>query len=184
MDIPPPRIGFTGAISGYKVDIEMLAEAAERYPDVSFVLVGPVGAGDPSTDASRLRELPNIHLLGSRDHKALPSYLYHMDALMLPSPETSTMMSSFPVKMFEYLATGKPILARIQEPLREYASLIALAESGSDFSDKISIVLDEHDASKADARIEVARNNTWDYRMQQIGQIMEEALMRKQAGQV
>ncbi len=183
-DIPSPRIGFTGAISGYKVDVGMLVEAAGRYPDVSFVLIGPVGAGDPFTDISRLRALSNVYLLGPRDHVGLPGYLYHMDALMLPSPDTPTMVSSFPVKMFEYLATGKPILARAQEPLRKYDSLVHLAESTSDFLDGIDEVLNERDASKAGARMELARNNTWDHRLQQIGQILEEALVRKQAGGV
>ncbi len=161
-----------------------LVQPAGRYPDVSFVMIGPVGAGDPFTDISGLRALSNVYLLGPRDHGALPSYLYHMDALMLPSPDTPTMTSSFPVKMFEYLATGKPILARAQEPLRKYDSLVHLAESTSDFLDGIGMVLDERDASKAGVRMEIARNNTWEHRLQQIGTILEEALVRKQAGGV
>ena len=181
-DIPVPRIGFTGAVSEYKVDIPLMVEAAERYPDVSFVLIGPVGAGDPNTDISKLRKQSNVYLIGSRDHDSLPDYLYHMDALMLPSPDTPTMKSSFPVKLFEYLATGKPILARAQEPLEEYASLVYLAESRVDFINGIGRVLDDNDISKRKARVEIAKLNKWEHRIIQLGKIVEETLVLKLAG--
>ena len=178
--VPRPRIGFTGAISGYKVNIPLLMKAAEGYPDVSFVLIGPAGEGDPSTDISTLRRMRNVYLMGSRRHQDLPGYLYYMDALMLPSADTVTMKSSFPAKLFEYMATGKPVIAMRQEPLAPYDALVNLAESESDFISGIRGMLEDNDLSKREARVEVARQNTWEVRMASICDVVEDALIRKQ----
>jgi len=178
-----PRIGFTGAISGYKVDIPLLIEASERYPDVSFVLIGPVGAGDPYTDVSYLKKQSNVFFLGPRKHEQLPEYLYHMDALMLPSAQTPSIRASFPVKIYEYLATGKPVIARKQETLMSFWSVIYLASSNTDFLDGIGQVLKDQDSCCAKARVKLAMQNTWTDRIQQISTVIEQALIRKQKSQ-
>jgi len=181
--IPKPRIGFIGAVSSYKVDIDLLVESATAYPKVSFVLVGPVGAGDPGTKIAGLRKLPNVFLLGARKHPRLPEYLYGMDVLMLPSAGTLTMASSFPVKLFEYFATGKPVVAIGQEPLLAYESLMIVADSHRGFLDAIGAALEETNQSKSQERLAVARQNTWDCRMEQICAAIDEALVRKSRGQ-
>jgi glycosyltransferase involved in cell wall biosynthesis len=178
-DIPPPRIGFVGAVSGYKVDIPLVVDASRMYPDISFVLIGPVGEGDPSTDVSELRRGKNVFILGPRDHRHIPEYLHHMDAMMLPSAPTTTMKSSFPVKLFEYFATGKPVIAISQDPLMSYSSLITLVESGSEFLGAIPRVLEDSAPSRVKARVEVARQNTWENRIRRIGEIVEDALAAK-----
>jgi glycosyltransferase involved in cell wall biosynthesis len=181
--IPKPRIAFTGAISSYKVNIDLLVQAASVYPEVSFVLIGPVGAGDPSTRVSELRKMHNVYLLGSREHRRLPEYLMSMDILMLPSAHTPTMRSSFPAKLFEYFATGKPVIAVKQETLLPYHALMTLADSPEAFLDAIPKALQEKDQSKADARIELARQNVWHRRIEQISADIESALIRKHGGQ-
>jgi len=182
--ISKPRIGFTGAISSYKVDIDLLVESATTYPKVSFVLIGPVGAGDPNTKVAELRKLPNVFLLGSREHRRLPEYLHGMDVLMLPSANTPTMASSFPAKLFEYFATGKPVIAIKQEPLLAYQTLMILADSHRGFLDAISIALNDSDSTVSAERIAVARDNMWDRRMELICTEIEAALIRKRGGRV
>jgi glycosyltransferase involved in cell wall biosynthesis len=174
-----PRIGFTGAISGYKVDIPLLIEASERYPEVSFVLIGPVGAGDPYTDVSYLKKQANVFFLGPRKYEQLPEYLYHMDALMLPSAQTPSIRASFPVKIYEYLATGKPVIARKQETLMSFWSVIYLATSNTDFLDGIGQVLKDRDSNCAKARVKLAMQNTWNDRIRQISTVIEQALICK-----
>ena len=66
--LPHPRIVFTGAVVATKLDLDLLEGVAQARPDWSIALVGPVGAGDPLTNISRLRRLPNVHLLGSRPY--------------------------------------------------------------------------------------------------------------------
>ena len=60
--IPRPRLGFAGAISGYKVDFQLVRQVAGAHPDWSVVLIGEVGEGDPWTDSSILQGLPNLYL--------------------------------------------------------------------------------------------------------------------------
>src|SRR5205085_1654849 len=78
--LPAPRVVFTGAISAVKLDIPLLVELARARRDWSLALVGPVGLGDPTTDASALTAEPNIHLLGPRSYERLPEVLRGADA--------------------------------------------------------------------------------------------------------
>ena len=73
--LPAPRVVFVGAIVSTKLDLDLIAETARRRPDWSFVLVGPVGAGDPSTDVAVLEAQPNVHVVGPRHRLSLPEVL-------------------------------------------------------------------------------------------------------------
>ena len=64
--IPRPRIGFVGAVSEYKVDIELILSIAKKYPHWHWVLIGKVGEGQPGTSIDELLNFKNIHLLGQK----------------------------------------------------------------------------------------------------------------------
>jgi glycosyltransferase involved in cell wall biosynthesis len=108
--LPRPRIGFVGAISGYKLDLALIRAIAEAHPEWSIVLIGPVGEGDPWTDVAALQGLPNLHLLGPRPYATLPAYLKGFDAAMLPAAQNAYTRAMFPMKFFEYLAAGCPVV--------------------------------------------------------------------------
>ena len=82
--LPRPRLVFTGAVVATKLDLELLEGVARARPDWSIALVGPVGAGDPSTNVSALRRLPNVHLLGARAYASLPEVLRGADVALIP----------------------------------------------------------------------------------------------------
>jgi glycosyltransferase involved in cell wall biosynthesis len=128
--IPRPRLGFVGAISAYKLDLELLIELARRHPHWSFVLIGPVGEGDPSTDVSALAALANVHLLGARPYAALPACLKGMDVALLPLAFNPYTRAMFPMKFFEYLAAGVPVVATAIDALRPFADLALVCEPG------------------------------------------------------
>ena len=125
--LPPPRIGFVGAVSGYKLDFALIRAVAEARPAYSFVLIGQLGEGDPWTDASRLRGVSNLHLLGPRPYEALPAYLAGMAAAILPSGSNRYTAAMFPMKFFEYLAAGLPVVATPLPALAEFAHLALTA---------------------------------------------------------
>ncbi len=91
--------------------MEWLAELARLRPSWSFALVGPVGLGDPGTDLSRLRDVPNPHLLGSRPYSVLLQVLRGADAALVPYASNELTASVFPMKVYEYLAAGLPVVA-------------------------------------------------------------------------
>ena len=126
--IPVPRLGFIGAVSGYKLDLSLLAQLARQHPHWSLVLVGPVGEGDPGTDVSELQALPNVHLLGQRPYGSLPAYLKGFDVALLPLRFNAYTQAMFPMKFFEYLAAGRPVVASSIDALQPFADLALLVE--------------------------------------------------------
>lgn len=109
-DCSRPRLLFTGAIDAYKLDLGLLLTLATTHPDWSFVLVGPVGEADPSTDVGALEACPNVHLFGSQPYRDLPAWAAHADLALLPLQHNGYTRHMFPMKFFEYLAAGLPVV--------------------------------------------------------------------------
>jgi len=180
--IPRPIIGYQGNISSYKTDLSLIEQIARADPGWSVVLVGPVGWGDPGTDVSRLKALGNVHFLGRKDYDQLPRYVKGFDVCIIPFVRNQSTDSSFPMKFFEYLAMGKPIVASNLSslaPFRENEAICRLAEGPEDFVEKIRATLAETpDDAVRNQRIEFARKNDWEVRIQEIGEVVQKALER------
>ncbi|HHL39846.1 MAG TPA: glycosyltransferase family 1 protein [Deltaproteobacteria bacterium] len=156
-----PRIGFVGALSEYKVDFDLIAALAARRPQWQWVLVGKVGEGQPGTSAQRLRA-PNIHLVGPRPYALVPRWLAAFDAAVIPAPLNDYTRSMFPMKFFEYLAAGRPVVATRLPALVPYASVCRLASSADEFLAGIEDAL----SGRIDTAggVELARRHTWKWR--------------------
>ena len=161
--LPGPKLGFIGAISAYKVDFELICKIAAARPDWSLVLIGDVGEGDPWTDAGMLNRLPNIHLLGPRPYKSLPAYLKGFDVALLPYMLNDYTANMFPMKFFEYLAAGKPVVSVDLDAVRDYADTVYIAESVQAFIAGIEDALQGAAAPLA-ARLALARQHTYEQR--------------------
>ena len=110
-DSAGPVLIFIGAIDAYKLDLDMLEALMERTPQWTYLFIGPVGETDPSTDVSGWRRFANVHLLGTRGYNTLPAYLAHADVALLPLQLNDYTRHMYPMKFFEYLAAGCPIVA-------------------------------------------------------------------------
>jgi glycosyltransferase involved in cell wall biosynthesis len=171
--IAGPRIGFIGAISGYKQDFELLCEVADRHPEWSLVLIGEVGEGDPRTDVSTLRQRPNVHLLGPRPYGDLPAYLKGMDVAVLPNRINEYTAAMFPMKFFEYLAAGRPVVSVNLPSLQAYADTVCLSHSSEEFMQGITDALAGR-CAPMEQRISLARQNTYSARMDRMLDILVE----------
>jgi len=176
--IPGPRAGFIGALSGYKIDFELLAETADRLPHVSFVLIGPVGGGDPDTDISSLKKRRNIFILGARSFDRLPSYLKGFDVCLIPFRINETTRHVFPMKFFEYLSAGKPVVSTRLPSLEEYAEQCYLASEAGSFVSSIEAALAEDSSAYREARIMLATENSWERRVEALSELVIERLDR------
>jgi glycosyltransferase involved in cell wall biosynthesis len=167
--LPHPRIGFTGAVVATKLDVELLVELARLRPEWSFPLVGPVGAGDPRTDVSALRDLPNVHLLGTRAYRELPAVLRGVDAALIPYARNDLTASIFPMKVYEYLAAGLPVVAT---PLPALAGMteIAFASDAAKTVEQLELALAGDSPARRAERSRRAGAHSWDVRLDEIGQ--------------
>ena len=184
---PPPDIAsLRGPIAGYVgglhqwVDQELLATVAERMPDVSFVLVGPHQA-----DVSRLKQVPNIHLLGQRPHAELPGYVKKFDVGLVPYRISEYTANVYPTKLNEYLIMGIPVVAtdlfEIGRFNREHGDLVNVASTPDEWVSAIRAAMRPATAPELATRIAVARSNSWDRRLEAMSALIDGAAAAKAA---
>jgi len=167
--LPRPMIGFVGAVSDYKVDLAWVAHLARQRPTWSVVLVGPHAVADPTTDLSGLRAVPNVHLVGYRPYAALPAYLKAFDAIVIPYRLGAATRGIFPLKFFESLASGRPVVISRLPALEMYYADVLVAEDAESFVDACAAaVAGKDDAAARDRRVGLARRNTWESRIAQM----------------
>ncbi len=176
-DIPHPMAGFIGNIAAYKVDFDLLAAVAAQNADWSFVLIGPVGRGDPSTDIAPLRELSNVFLLGDRPYAELPRYVKAFDVCLIPFRQNDSTRGTLPMKFFEYLAAGKPVVATELPALAEFCDYFLTARTADEFAAALQAAATE-DPTRADKGAALAIKYSWDARMAEIEKIVSDALER------
>ncbi len=177
-NIPRPLAGYIGNISAYKMDFDLLAQTARLKPEWSFVLIGPIGRGDPATEISNLQSLPNLYLLGARAYAELPRYVQAFDACLIPNQLNDSTRGSLPMKFFEYLAAGKPVIATDLPTLAEFREFFYPIRDAAQFAAALDATRGE-EATRADARAAIARKYSWAARMIEIEKIVLAALARK-----
>ncbi len=166
--LPRPRIVFTGAIVTTKLDLPLLVDLARARPQWSFALVGPVGPGDPRADVSELAREPNIHLLGHRAYDALPAVLRGSDAGVIPYAQNTLTQSIFPMKVYEYLAAGLPVVATTLPALAEVAAVATAADAG-DMARLLEEALARDTPEHRRERSAAAAAHSWERRLEEIG---------------
>jgi glycosyltransferase involved in cell wall biosynthesis len=165
--LPRPRIVFTGAVVATKLDLALLEAAARARPAWTFALVGPVGPGDPSTDVSPLRALENVHLLGQRRYDELPAVLRAADAGLVPYAINPLTRSIFPMKVYEYLAAGLPVVSTPLPALDGVADVVTAGDAPGVVSAlERALAGDSPEARRA--RSQRARGFSWDARLDEI----------------
>ncbi len=179
-DVSHPIAGFVGNITAYKLDINLLYTVAQSKPNWSFVLIGPVGRGDPFTDVSALQSLKNVYWLGERPYAELPRYVSAFDVCLIPFKQNDSTRGTLPMKFFEYLAAGKPVVATDLPTLSEFREAFYPVCGAEEFAGALEAALTE-DVSRAAARIVLAQKYSWDARMIVIDKIVTDLLARKQA---
>ena len=124
--VPRPRLLFMGAIDAYKLDLALLEQLAQRHPEWTFVLIGPVGECDPSTDVGAIAACANVKLIGPVAYRDLPAWLAHSDVALLPLQVNGYTRHMFPMKFFEYLSSGLPVVATEIPALEAHADVALL----------------------------------------------------------
>lgn len=175
--LPRPILGYWGNLADYKIDWKLLESVAQTRSDWTFCLIGPEGLGDPGTDLEKIKVLPNIFFAGAVPYEQLPTYAKGFDVCILPS--NTQLAGSFPMKFYEYLATGKPVIATSQPAIvKEYEGNTApclFADTSEEFIKAVEEVLD-NPAYNIEYRLSEARTHSWEKRMQDIYGLVRDAM--------
>jgi glycosyltransferase involved in cell wall biosynthesis len=177
--IPTPRIGVVG-VHDYRLDVDALEALVQSDPTWQVVLIGPLRIGH--ADEVRLRRYPNVHVLGEKPRGELPSYLKGLSAALIPYRACELTRNIFPLKLFEYLAAGVPVVAGGLPELEMYRGAVALADKVEDYPGLVRQCIAEDSPAKRAERVEFAAANSWDKRVVEISALVEGALARKSQG--
>ncbi len=159
-----PIIGYYGAISDW-FDTEIVAHCARQRPDWNFVLIGATTGADLQPVAG----LKNVHLLGEKTYKDLPGYFAYFDVCIIPFKIIPLTLATNPVKFYEYLSAGKPVVSVELPELFAYQEDCYLARNADDFLVQLELALNERrDVDKIQRRKKLASNNSWDARVSTI----------------
>lgn len=170
--IPHPRIGYTGFLTGERLDIELLEQLAAKKNNWQWVLIGPE---EIMFQQSKLHEMKNVHFLGSKKTDALPAYLMHMDVCINPQLINELTVGNYPRKIDEYLAMGKPVVATHTPAMEMFLPHVHLA-IGKDAYEKAIEAANHHSSIKAAEAISFAKSHTWENCLSKIFQKQTELL--------
>jgi glycosyltransferase involved in cell wall biosynthesis len=152
VSVPRPRVVYVGALAPW-VNFELMNNVAARMPNASFVWIGP-----GPTDAIARR--PNVRVLGARSYESLPGYLQHCDVAVIPfdrDRHRRLVDSVHPLKLYDYLAAGLPVVATPWTELIRIAAPVRFADQPEAFAEAIA---DAIRGGRIDARAFLA-GATW-----------------------
>jgi teichuronic acid biosynthesis glycosyltransferase TuaH len=169
LDWQKPVYGYTGTVHGDRVDVNLVAEIAKLNPKATIAMVGPNLLD--REDQLRLSKYSNVVFTGAMPYVELPEVMRAFDVCIVPHVVTSFTESLNPIKLWEYLAAGKPIVSTNVAGFRDFPKLLHVSDSHEGFLKNLDSALNE-DSSIAVARQAVAQQHSWDKRIDQVIQIL------------
>jgi peptidoglycan/xylan/chitin deacetylase (PgdA/CDA1 family) len=155
--LPRPILGFYGTLQDW-VDFKLIRYLAERHPEWTIALIGPV-----LTDLSVLKGLGNVHLLGRKPHSELPNYCKAFSVGIIPYIINARVLHVNPLKMREYLSAGLPVVSTPLPELEDYRRYCAIAGTPEEFEHAIQQALREDSTESRRERSEAMRLETWEH---------------------
>lgn len=164
-------LGYVGTLHGDRLDLDLLITLAQRRPSDRVVLCGP----NLLTHQERLRlgAMPNIELRPEVNYLEVPQVLASFDVCLLPHLCTPFTESLNPIKLWEYLASGKPVVATPVAGFREYAHLFHLAKGGEEFAGACEKALQENGRLAA-VRMREAARHSWKARVDDLVEVFRQ----------
>lgn len=169
-----PVAGYIGTVNE-KLDIQLLVATARKLADWQFLFVGKVYLNEPLR--SLLSQQPNIHLAGAYPFQEIPSIMKCMDVCLLPYAQGEYTLYRSPLKLYEYLAAGKPVVSTPHPEVAEYAQWVCMAEEADSFSQSIVACQAMNSDGLVSQRIQVSQQNSWDSRVDEMLDILERQMV-------
>jgi len=180
---PSDISGIKGEILGYiggvhrHVDFELIRFLAGRNPQWTVVLIGPIQA-----DTLKLKDLRNVIFLDIKKHKELAAYIAGFNVCLIPYVLNKYTETVYPTKLNEYFAMGKAVvstaLPEIVEFNKRYDDIIYVGRDREEFEKHVKNALGEKDERLRDRRVEIARENSWERRIENMSSLIEGEIKR------
>jgi glycosyltransferase involved in cell wall biosynthesis len=174
-DLQHPVVGFFGSVADW-VDVSLIAKLARERPSYSILLVGHV-----STDVSELAGLANVRMVGAQRYESLPNWARAFDVAIIPYRRNRQVMNANPLKLREYLATGKPVVSVSTPEVDRFAEFVAIARSADEFVTLVDKALRQDDPAASQRRMQSVADSSWDMRVAQTVAIVRDELQRRLA---
>lgn len=174
--LPRPVVGYFGSIHDW-IDMELIAWLASQRPQWSFLLVGHA-----ATDVAALRRLANVHLVGPQPYVTLPNWARSFDVAMIPYRLNRQVANCNPLKLREYLATGKPVVSVRSPEIEKFAHLVSIADGRGQFLAALDRCLAGEPPEAATLRMAAVADQTWDRRAEQVLATVAAALHVRSSG--
>ena len=172
-DIAYPIIGYTGALDADRLDENIIASIADTYSRFNIVLVGPECKNFENTI---LRNFDNVHFLGRKSLQELPAYVNAFDVCINPQVKNAITKGNYPLKIDEYLAMGKPVVATRTEAMSMFAPYTYLSDSPLEFVSMVKKALTENCEELSAERKSFARTHTWEKSLEELGKVINKHL--------
>jgi glycosyltransferase involved in cell wall biosynthesis len=162
--LPRPRIVYTGVLLGDRFDWAVVRALAERYRDGSVVLAGALHS---RSEADPIRDLPNVHVVAHLDRADVVGVVTASDVCVIPHLDTRLTTSMSPLKLFEYLAGGRPVVASDLPGIDGVHPSVRLAATPAHFVDQVGRALEAGPMAEPERQAFIAANS-WVRRHEQI----------------
>jgi glycosyltransferase involved in cell wall biosynthesis len=170
--LPSPVIGFAGNFLASKVDFTLLAEVAEARREWTLLLIGPARPETVHVLEDLARQ-PNVHWLGPKPYAELPRYVAAFDVGVIPYVSNAYTRSCFPLKLYEYLAAGKPVVASGLPELAGMEPDVTLTDGRDAFVGAVEDALARGGEAERKRRMQLAARNTWETRTETLLRLVQ-----------
>jgi glycosyltransferase involved in cell wall biosynthesis len=174
-----PIMGYFGQLDPWKLDVRLLLYLARKYPEWSIVLMGLPYQGFQD---EALKSCPNIHLIGAKPYETLPSYLKGFDICLMPFLLNEVTLHGDHLKLYEYLAAGKPIVSTAVSSAKRFQELVWVAHSYEEFAQNVAKAYQKDTPALRRQRIAAAKENSWNSRVVTKSDVILRKLSKERVG--
>jgi glycosyltransferase involved in cell wall biosynthesis len=168
-DLRGPVLGFWGHISHDWVDSELLKKIAGARPDWTILLIGKY-----SMSPEEFSAFANIRVTGERDYENLPAYCKAISVGIIPFVKSTLTDNCNPLKLYEYLSSGLPVVSTDIPEVRKHARLVHIATTYDEFLSDCETALAERSAEQQKLRSDAMAHCSWDSRVDEIYRIISD----------
>lgn len=163
-----PIIGYFGAINDW-LDFDLMEYVIKENKDKYFIFIGSIS----SKNVRKFYKYSNVYFIGEISHNDLPGYLAYFDVCTIPFVLNDLIKNTNPVKFYEYIASGKPVVSVDLPELSRHSDICYLSENKEEFSKDIFKALHDENKEIIEKRKLVAKENTWDNRVEELIKIIK-----------